>query len=64
MIDCISISSWYESWSAAAATFSSTNKIEVVLRGGQNLVVLGFSYKLVRSFSIQRLHPDHIVYTI
>jgi len=47
MIDCISISSWRAASGAAVATFLSTNKTEVILRGDQNLVVLGFSYRLV-----------------
>ncbi|OGA48200.1 MAG: hypothetical protein A3F74_17720 [Betaproteobacteria bacterium RIFCSPLOWO2_12_FULL_62_58] len=48
MIDYISISSWRESSGAVAATFLSTNKNAVILRGGQNLDVLGFFYRLVR----------------
>jgi hypothetical protein len=47
MIDCISISYWREASGMAAATFLSTNKTTVNLRGDQNLVVLGFSYRLV-----------------
>jgi hypothetical protein len=49
MIDRISISSWRESSGVAAATFLITHKTTVILREDQNLVVLGFSYRLVRS---------------
>jgi hypothetical protein len=48
LIDYISISSWSASSGAAAGTFLGTNKTTVILRGDQNLDVLGFFYRLVR----------------
>jgi hypothetical protein len=44
MTDCISTSCWREASGATAATSLGINETAVILRGDQNLVILGFSY--------------------
>jgi hypothetical protein len=52
-INCAAISFWRESWSVAAATILSIDKIAAVLGRAENLAVLGFPYKFVSRHQMQ-----------